>query len=81
VSSQAGSSKGGEPPVKVDARTNIAREILSTEESYMSALLTITDVYVKPLQAAGISPDIISRIFSNVKLLFNVNTILLEDLR
>mmetsp|Transcript_4542 Transcript_4542/g.11233 ORF Transcript_4542/g.11233 Transcript_4542/m.11233 type:complete len:753 (-) Transcript_4542:26-2284(-) len=69
------------PATKVAARTNIAREILSTEESYVSALRTIIDVYVQPLRTAGISADVISRIFSNVELIVGVNTVLLADLR
>eukprot|EP01105_Mastigella_eilhardi_P018961 TRINITY_DN4436_c0_g1_i2.p1 TRINITY_DN4436_c0_g1~~TRINITY_DN4436_c0_g1_i2.p1 ORF type:complete len:1333 (+),score=393.10 TRINITY_DN4436_c0_g1_i2:58-4056(+) len=67
-------------------RTYIAQEILSTEKSYVDGLNILIRNYVKPLSTAcGTSNQIVSRedvksLFSNIEIITNFNTVLLEGL-
>ncbi|KAI1892940.1 hypothetical protein AGOR_G00138680 [Albula goreensis] len=49
---------------------NIARELLQTEEAYVKRLDLLDQVFCTKLTAAGIPPDVITGIFSNISSIY-----------
>lgn len=68
-------------------RTQVAQEILSTEENYVKTLREVVEHFVRPLKEAVargkpiISNDEIKTIFSHIQIILGYNDALLEDLR
>ena len=68
-------------------RSNIVKEIVSSEERYVAGLKTLVDVYSNPLQAAikanqpVLTQDIYDSIFQNVNLICSFNEQLLHGLK
>ena len=59
----------------------MVRELLSTEESFVSQLEEIRDIFMTPLRASGALSELDHRtLFSNVPLLLNLHTGLRDDL-
>ena len=62
-------------------RHKVINEIINTEKDYISDLNKVIKIFLEPLGKEGIlTPEEVKDIFSNVKLLVNVNQALLEDL-
>nr|CAG4717260.1 unnamed protein product [Naegleria fowleri] len=67
-------------------RENCAKEILSTEKSYVESLNILQEVYLKPFKAMAakekpiISKEEVQAIFSDIDVILNVNTTFLNDL-
>eukprot|EP01083_Nonionella_stella_P167908 565463_1 len=67
-------------------RTNAMKELLSTEETYVSLLKECIDVFVDPL---ALRPDLLDDkienghriLFSDIKIIYGVNSAFLSDLR
>ncbi|ELP90040.1 Rho guanine nucleotide exchange factor, putative [Entamoeba invadens IP1] len=61
-------------------RTNVAQELLSTEESYVQQLKLLVEEFVKPITRDQIIPAETSRkIFSDIEMILSVNTKFLES--
>jgi hypothetical protein len=69
-----------------DPRTRVAKEILDTEQSYVSYLRVVVDHYVRPLNQALrtkvtiITKEEIASIFSEIEVILNFHTLLLRQL-
>eukprot|EP00698_Gefionella_okellyi_P013370 TRINITY_DN3655_c0_g1_i1.p1 TRINITY_DN3655_c0_g1~~TRINITY_DN3655_c0_g1_i1.p1 ORF type:complete len:658 (-),score=118.49 TRINITY_DN3655_c0_g1_i1:4456-6429(-) len=67
-------------------RQQVAKEILSTEQHYISCLRTVLKVYYKPLRESSLTPDpLISKedvsvIFSNIETIVGVNEVLCSEI-
>jgi hypothetical protein len=56
-------------------RENIIKELISTEEKYLSDLNVMINVYKIPLEKSKLLPDMdIKTIFKNIPILMNVST-------
>lgn len=65
-------------------RTEIAKEILTTEESYIRSLRILVNVYMKTLESLGddvVPPIKIRTIFSEIKVILSYNEIIHKDIR
>eukprot|EP01130_Rhizamoeba_saxonica_P011162 TRINITY_DN4620_c0_g1_i2.p1 TRINITY_DN4620_c0_g1~~TRINITY_DN4620_c0_g1_i2.p1 ORF type:complete len:663 (+),score=131.33 TRINITY_DN4620_c0_g1_i2:1401-3389(+) len=66
------------------SRRRIFLEILETEETYVHGLHCLTDIYLPGLQSLPeevLAPEIINQIFSNIKIIKSVNTLILKQLQ
>lgn len=65
----------------VERRSNIIKEIIATETSYLDSLVTLHEVFEKPLiESRLLSENIIKQIFSNLSQLIQVHKKLLGNL-
>jgi hypothetical protein len=63
-------------------RLQVLNELVATEASYNDDLKHICTTYIQPMRRSGILSHIeLARLFSNVELLYDASTELLEDLR
>ncbi len=68
-------------------RARVAKELLETEQTYVSSLEMMIRLYMKPLLASARTPEAImprakvQAIFSVVEVMTNLNKVLLEDLK
>jgi len=77
---------GGNPSAAAAAwtkRKNIAREILSTEETYVKQLCCMVKLFCEPegQKASGLSADEVRSLFSNVRVLRDLHSGFLENLK
>lgn len=74
-------------PKKNIKRDNIAKEILSTEQSYVTSLMVLREAYITPIKnSVGTKDEILNVeqaniLFSNIDDIFKVNKELLKSLR
>lgn len=74
-------------PKKNIKRDNIAKEILSTEQSYVTSLMVLREAYITPIKnSVGTKDEILNAeqaniLFSNIDDIFKVNKELLKSLR
>ncbi len=66
------------------ARTNIAFEVMSTEESYLRSVKIAIKCYLEPLKEAGnkiLKPGELDIIFCNIDQIYSINSDFLADLK
>jgi hypothetical protein len=65
----------------IERRSHIIKEIIATETSYLDSLITLHDVFEKPLGDSHLLPEItIKQIFANLPELIQVHKKLLVNL-
>ena len=68
-------------------RENVAKEILSTEDTYVTGLRIIQEVYLKGFKEAMLLPnpiitkEIVSKIFQGIEVIININTTFFDSLQ